>query len=215
VSRAMRRLALSSMPAIDLRTSLRAAPMAVPPSLYEMRRFAGLRRSGRKEGKKRWGAIASNWLSPTSKKSLMQRPSLSLVARDFVRPFPAAGWFELNNRLDVPASVVYRMFARAVVICVAIEVGPMPRHRTLVQFPPEVVAEIDKIVGARGRSAFLVDLAKREIKRQRLLKVFENREPIWKDEDHPEMGGDSDNWIRRMRTESEARFQRSQSHTRD
>ena len=83
----------------------------------------------------------------------------------------------------------------------------MPRHRTLVQFPPEVVAEIDKIVGARGRSAFLVDLAKREIKRQRLLKVFENREPIWKDADHPEMRGDSDNWIRQMRAESEARFQ--------
>jgi hypothetical protein len=107
------------------------------------------------------------------------------------------------------------MVARMVVIRVAIEVGHMPRHRTLVQFPPEVVAEIDKIVGARGRSAFLVDLAKREIKRQRLLKVFENREPIWKDEDHPEMGGESDNWIRQMRAESEARFQRTQSHPRD
>ena len=91
----------------------------------------------------------------------------------------------------------------------------MPRHRTLVQFPPDLVAEIDKIVGARGRSAFLIDLAKREIKRQRLLKVFENREPIWKDTDHPEMGGDSDNWIRQMRAESEARFQNLQSHGRD
>ena len=91
----------------------------------------------------------------------------------------------------------------------------MPRHRTLVHFPPEVVAEIDKIVGASRRSAFLVDLAKREIKRQRLLKVFQNREPIWKDEDHPEMRGDSDNWIRQMRAESEARFERIQSHNSD
>ena len=89
----------------------------------------------------------------------------------------------------------------------------MPRHRTLVQIPPDVVAEIDKIVGVRRRSAFLVDLAKREIRRQRLLKVFANRDPIWKDEDHPEMDGDSDNWIRRMRAESEARFERSQSLT--
>lgn len=91
----------------------------------------------------------------------------------------------------------------------------MPRHRTLVQFPPDVVAEIDKIVGARGRSAFLVNLAKREIKRQRLLKVFQNREPIWKDDDHPEMRGNSDNWIRQMRAESEARFERIQSHSRE
>lgn len=87
----------------------------------------------------------------------------------------------------------------------------MSRHKTLVEFPPEVVAEIDKIVGARRRSAFLVELAKREIKRQRLLKVFENREPTWNDENHPEMCGDSDNWIRQMRLESEARFQRLQS----
>ena len=91
----------------------------------------------------------------------------------------------------------------------------MRRRRTLIQFPPEVVAEIDKIVGARGRSAFLVDLAKREIKRQRLLKVFENREPIWKDEDHPELAPDSDSWIRQMRAESEVRFQRIQPHSRD
>jgi hypothetical protein len=64
----------------------------------------------------------------------------------------------------------------------------MPRHRTSVQLPPEVVAEIDKIVGRRRRSAFLVELARREIKRQRLLKVFADREPIWKDADHhPEL----------------------------
>jgi len=87
----------------------------------------------------------------------------------------------------------------------------MPRHRTVVHLPPEVVAEIDKIVGARGRSAFVADLVKREIKRQRLLKVFENKEPIWKDEDHPELGGDPDSWIRQMRAECEARFQRDQS----
>src|SRR4051794_29640691 len=96
------------------------------------------------------------------------------------------------------------------------KVDPMARHRTLVQSPPEGIAEIDKIVGTRRRSAFLVDLAKREIKRQRLLKVFENREPIWKDQDHPEMRGDSDNWIRQMRLESEGRFQRLQTqHERD
>ncbi|MBI4905939.1 MAG: hypothetical protein HY820_20055 [Acidobacteria bacterium] len=85
----------------------------------------------------------------------------------------------------------------------------MPRDTTAVAIPSEVVAEIDKIVGEPRRSAFLVELATREIKRQRLLKVFENPEPIWKDEDHPEFEGDSDAWIRRMREESEARLRRS------
>lgn len=110
-----------------------------------------------------------------------------------------------------PANAV----ARVVIIRVAIEVDDMSKHRTLVQFPPDVVAEIDKIAGARGRSGFLVDLAKREIRRQRLLKLFENREPIWKEADHPEMQGDSDNWIRQMRAESEARFQGIQTHSRE
>lgn len=119
----------------------------------------------------------------------------------------AAGRLNPGHQLDDPAHVVYLVVARLVVRRVAIVIGLMRRQRTLVQFPPEVVAEIDKIVGARRRSAFLVDLAKREIKRQRLLKVFENREPIWKDEDHPDIG-DSASWIRQMRAESEARFER-------
>jgi hypothetical protein len=91
----------------------------------------------------------------------------------------------------------------------------MDERLTTLQFPAGVAAEIEKIAGARGSVAFLVDLANREIKRQRLLKTFQNRDPIWKDEDHPEMGGDSDNWIRQMRAESEARFERSYSPSQD
>ena len=85
----------------------------------------------------------------------------------------------------------------------------MSRQRTLVQVPPDLVAEIDALVGPRKRSAFLVELARREIKRQKLLKLFENTEPIWRDEDHPELAQDSsDAWVRSLRAEAEARFVR-------
>ena len=70
--------------------------------------------------------------------------------------------------------------------------------------------QIDKIVGSRGRSAFLADLARREIKRRHLLEVFKTEEPIWKDEDHPELKDGAAEWVRKMRSESEARFERIQ-----
>jgi hypothetical protein len=87
----------------------------------------------------------------------------------------------------------------------------MSRRRTLVSLPPDLVAEIDHMVGARKRSAFLAELARREIKRQRLLKVFGGSEPLWKDEDHPELAGGAEDYIRKLRSESEERLKRVQT----
>ncbi len=80
-----------------------------------------------------------------------------------------------------------------------------------VVLPPDLVREIDKIVGSRGRSAFLAELARREIKRQRLLQLFKRKEPIWKDEDHPELKDGAAAWVRKMRHGSEPPFQRIQT----
>ena len=86
----------------------------------------------------------------------------------------------------------------------------MSTKRAHVVLPEELVAEIDRMVGSRGRSAFLADLARREIKRRRLLQLFRRKEPIWKDEDHPELKHGAAAWVRKMREETEARFQRIQ-----
>jgi hypothetical protein len=53
-------------------------------------------------------------------------------------------------------------------------------------------------------------LASREMKRQQLLQLFKRREPIWKDEDHPELKDGAAAWVRKMRGEGEARFQEIQ-----
>jgi len=86
----------------------------------------------------------------------------------------------------------------------------MATKRAHVILPDDLVRQIDKIVGARGRSAFLADLARREIKRRRLLEILKSDEPIWKDEDHPELKEGAAEWVRKMRAESEARFERIQ-----
>jgi hypothetical protein len=62
--------------------------------------------------------------------------------------------------------------------------------RTHIALPKKLVEDIDKLVGARGRSAFIADIASTEVKRRSLLAFLEklHREgPAWKDEDHPEL----------------------------
>jgi hypothetical protein len=83
----------------------------------------------------------------------------------------------------------------------------MSTRRAHIVLPEDLVSQIDKIVGSRGRSAFLADLARREIKRRHLLEVFKAEQPIWKDEDHPELKDGAAEWVRKMRSESEARFE--------
>ncbi len=52
----------------------------------------------------------------------------------------------------------------------------------------------------------------KETKRKQLLGLFKRKEPIWKDEDHPELKDGAAAWGRKIRAESEARFQRIQSN---
>lgn len=91
----------------------------------------------------------------------------------------------------------------------------MPAKRAHILLPEDLVDEIDRVAGSRGRSAFLADLARREIKRRRLLAIFEQAEPIWKDEDHPELAAGADEWVRQLRRESEVRLQGNERHRRD
>ena len=51
-----------------------------------------------------------------------------------------------------------------------------------------------------------------EIKRRRLVEAFKSEEPIWKDEDHPELMDGAAEWVRAMRSESEARLESIQQN---
>ena len=43
-----------------------------------------------------------------------------------------------------------------------------------------------------------------------LLELLKREEPIWKDEDHPELQAGALAWVRKIRAGSEARFKRIQ-----
>jgi hypothetical protein len=84
-------------------------------------------------------------------------------------------------------------------------------HRAHILLPDDLVSEIDALVGPRGRSAFLVETARNEVRRRALLGFLRDREPAWKDEDHPELAEGSAVWVRRSRAEDDASRSRKQS----
>jgi len=75
-----------------------------------------------------------------------------------------------------------------------------------------LAAEIDKLVGKRGRNAFLTELAQREIKLRRQREALRETAGAWKDKDHPELKDGAEAWIRKIRAESETRFQELERH---
>lgn len=82
----------------------------------------------------------------------------------------------------------------------------MATQRAHVVLPAKLLQEIDALVGPRGRSAFLVETAERELKRRRLLAFLESNEPAWKEEDHPEIAAvGAAKWVHDLRHERSER----------
>jgi Arc/MetJ-type ribon-helix-helix transcriptional regulator len=79
----------------------------------------------------------------------------------------------------------------------------LPRKRAHVFLPEDLLAEVDALVGPRGRSAFLTEVVRDAVNRRRLLQILSDPEPIWKDEDHPELAEGSEAWVRKLREEDE------------
>jgi hypothetical protein len=80
-------------------------------------------------------------------------------------------------------------------------------RRAHVILPLDVVAGIDKLVGKRGRSAFLAELAQREIKLRLQREVLLDIAGAWKTEDHPELAHGAASWIKEIRALDAGRFE--------
>lgn len=83
--------------------------------------------------------------------------------------------------------------------------------RTHVILPSEIISQIDALVGKRGRSAFLAEVAEEALRRRKLLAILERTDEIWKTKDHPELKRGAAAWVSKMRrTEGRRRARRSQ-----
>jgi len=82
----------------------------------------------------------------------------------------------------------------------------MGQVRAHVILPDKLAEEIDKIAGPRGRSAFLVESAEREIRRLKLLAFLDDADPAWQPEEHPGItGSGTPAWIRNQRQRKSTR----------
>jgi len=79
----------------------------------------------------------------------------------------------------------------------------MGYKRTHVVIAEELVSQIDRLVGKRGRSRFLSQAAEQELKRLRILKALERAAGSWKEEDHPELKGGAARWVAQLRRRDE------------
>jgi hypothetical protein len=84
----------------------------------------------------------------------------------------------------------------------------MNAKRTHVVLSNQLVKEIDTLVGSRQRSTFLTQAAEHELMRLRQLKALDAVAGGWKDKDHPELKQGAAKWVRKIRQETERRFQK-------
>lgn len=80
--------------------------------------------------------------------------------------------------------------------------------RTHVILPDDVLSQIDRLVGKRGRSRFLAEAAETELMRRRQLAALDMAEGAWASEPHPELDAGINAYVRRLRDESEQRLVR-------
>jgi hypothetical protein len=82
----------------------------------------------------------------------------------------------------------------------------MISKRTHIVIPLKLVAEIDAVVGKRGRSGFLTQAAEKELMRLRQIAALEAAAGAWKDKDHPELAQGAAKWTKKLRKEYDQRF---------
>ncbi len=86
-------------------------------------------------------------------------------------------------------------------------VWDMRAHMVL---PDQLIGEVDRLVGKRGRSAFFAEAARERLRRERLTKALKETAGSIKAEDHPEWATSAKvaAWVRKLRRESDQRMRR-------
>ena len=79
-------------------------------------------------------------------------------------------------------------------------------QRAHILIPGDLLQEIDALVGPRGRSAFLLQTAREELQRRKLLRFLESDDPAWEVNGHPELARGAAAWVQQLRKQGEKRL---------
>ncbi len=84
----------------------------------------------------------------------------------------------------------------------------MSTSRTHITLPEEVRADLDRLVGKRDRSRFITEAVRKALLIARQKEALHQAAGAWKDKDHPELKTGASAWVRKLRRDSETRFQK-------
>ena len=89
----------------------------------------------------------------------------------------------------------------------------MEKIRTNIMIPVDLAEEIEKVVGLRKRSSFLVEAAWEKLERIKLADALKEAAGGWTAELHPEFRTQDDinRWLRSLRSEDADRLKGSES----
>ena len=77
---------------------------------------------------------------------------------------------------------------------------------TIIKVPDELAHEIDRLAGAKKRSAFAVEILWKEVRRNRQREAIRASAGSWKQEDHPELARGGAAYVDEIRSEPDDRF---------
>ncbi len=83
----------------------------------------------------------------------------------------------------------------------------MARRQTIIKIPEDLAHELDRVAGAKRRSAYATKVLWREIRRSRQLEALRASAGSWKIEDHPELSQGGAAYVDRIRSEPDERFE--------
>ena len=78
---------------------------------------------------------------------------------------------------------------------------------TSIKVPDELAHEIDRLAGAKKRSAYAIDVLWREVRRNRQREVLRASAGSWKAENHPELARGGAAHVEEIRAERDSRFE--------
>lgn len=83
----------------------------------------------------------------------------------------------------------------------------MSGRRAHILLPEEVAREVDKVVGPRERSGFIVEAVEEKLRRTRLEQALSKTAGILRADDYPQWrsSGRAQAWVRSLREESDKR----------
>jgi hypothetical protein len=78
---------------------------------------------------------------------------------------------------------------------------------TIIKVPDELAHEIDRLAGAKKRSAYAIDVLWKEVRRTRQREALRSSAGSWKPENHPELARGGAAHVDEIRSERDDRFE--------